>query len=76
MVMGRNRGLGVTLINQRAATVNKDVPTQLDTLLAFQNNSPRDRKALQEWVEAHSAKGDFDKFIRSLPSLPKSEGWI
>jgi Helicase HerA, central domain/Bacterial protein of unknown function (DUF853) len=74
--MGRNRGLGVTLINQRAATVNKDVLTQLDTLLAFQNNSPQDRKALQEWVEAHSAKGDFDKFMKSLPSLPKSEGWI
>jgi Helicase HerA, central domain len=76
VVMGRNRGLGVTLINQRAATVNKDVLTQLDTLLAFQNNSPQDRKALQEWVEAHSAQGDFNKFMKSLPSLPKGEGWI
>jgi hypothetical protein len=37
---------------------------------------PQDRKALKEWVEAHSAKGDFDKFMKSLPSLPKSEGWI
>jgi hypothetical protein len=44
--------------------------------LAFQNNSPQDRKALQEWVEAHSAQGDFNKFMKSLPSLPKSEGWI
>jgi len=25
VVMGRNRGIGVTLINQRAATINKDV---------------------------------------------------
>jgi hypothetical protein len=32
VVMGRNRGIGVTLINQRAATINKDVLTQLDTL--------------------------------------------
>jgi hypothetical protein len=56
--------------------VNKDVLTQLDTLLAFQNNSPQDRKALQEWVEAHSAQGDFNKFMKSLPSLPKGEGWI
>jgi DNA helicase HerA-like ATPase len=31
VVMGRNRGIGVTLINQRAATINKDVLTQLDT---------------------------------------------
>lgn len=76
VVMGRNRGLGVTLINQRAATVNKDVLTQLDTLLAFQNTSPQDRKALKEWVEFHAAEGDFEKFMASLPHLPKGEGWI
>lgn len=76
VVMGRNRGLGVTLINQRAATINKDVLTQLDTLLAFQNTSPQDRKALKDWVEHHSAEGDFEKFMASLPSLPKGKGWI
>lgn len=76
VVMGRNRGIGVTLINQRAATINKDVLTQIDTLLAFQNTSPQDRKALQDWVEYHSADGDFKKFMDSLPSLPKGEGWI
>ena len=76
VVMGRNRGIGVTLINQRAATVNKDVLTQLDTLLAFQNTSPQDRKALQDWVEYHSAEGDFEKFMDSLPSLPKGKGWV
>lgn len=76
VVMGRNRGLGVTLINQRAATLNKDVLTQLDTLLAFRNVSPQDRKALKDWVEYHSAEGDFDKFMQSLPSLPTGEGWI
>jgi len=76
VVMGRNRGLGVTLINQRAATINKDVLTQLDTLLAFRNVSPQDRKALKEWVEFHAAEGDFDKFMKSLPSLPTGEGWL
>lgn len=76
VVMGRNRGIGVTLINQRAATINKDVLTQLDTLLAFRNVSPQDRKALKEWVEYHSADGDFEKFMDSLPSLPTGEGWI
>ena len=76
VVMGRNKGIGVTLINQRAATVNKDVLTQLDTLLAFRNVAPQDRKALQEWVEAHGAEGDFEAFMKSLPSLPTGEGWI
>ncbi len=76
VVMGRNRGLGVTLINQRAATINKDVLTQVDTLLAFRNIAPQDRKALKEWVEFHAAEGDFDEFMKSLPSLPTGEGWI
>jgi hypothetical protein len=76
VVMGRNRGLGVTLINQRAATINKDVLTQIDTLLAFRNVSPQDRKALREWVEYHAAEGDFEKFMGSLPFLPTGEGWI
>ena len=76
IVMGRNRGIGVTLINQRAATINKDVLTQLDTLLAFRNVAPQDRKALQEWVESHAAEGDFEQFMQSLPSLPTGEGWI
>jgi hypothetical protein len=76
VVMGRNRGLGVTLINQRAATINKDVLTQLDTLLAFRNVSPQDRAALRDWVEYHSADGDFNEFMSSLPSLPTGEGWI
>jgi len=76
VVMGRNRGIGVTLINQRAATINKDVLTQLDTLIALRNVGPQDRKALMEWVEQHSATGDFNKFINSLPSLPTGEAWI
>lgn len=76
VVMGRNRGIGVTLINQRAATINKDVLTQLDTLLAFRNVAPQDRKALKEWVEHHSAEGDFNKFMDSLPTLATGKGWI
>lgn len=76
LVMGRNRGIGVTLINQRAATLNKDLLTQVDTLLALRSVGPQDRKALKEWVEFHSAEGDLDKFLESLPSLPTGEAWL
>ena len=76
VVMGRNRGIGVTLINQRAATINKDVLTQLDTLIALRNVSPQDRKALKDWVEVHSAEENFERFMKSLPSLPTGECWI
>lgn len=76
VTMGRNRGIGVTLINQRAATLNKDVLTQVDTLVALRSVGPQDRKAIKEWVEAHSADGDMDEFIDSLPSLPTGTAWI
>lgn len=76
VVMGRNRGLGVTLINQRASTINKDVLTQLDTLIAMRLVAPQDRKALKEWVEYHSAEGDFEKFMESLGSLPTGDAWV
>lgn len=77
VVMGRNRGLGVTLINQRASTINKDVLTQVDTLLAMRLVAPQDRKALKEWVEYHSGnEKDFENFMESLGTLPTGTGWI
>lgn len=76
VTMGRNRGIGVTLINQRAATINKDVLTQLDTLIALRSLGPQDRSALEKWVEHHSAEGDFEAFVDSLPKLPNGEGWL
>ena len=76
VTMGRNKGIGVTLLNQRAATVNKDVLTQLDTLIAMRNVGPQDRKALKDWVEAWNAEGDFNKFIQELPTMPTGEGYL
>jgi len=77
VVMGRNRGIGVTLLNQRAATLNKDVLTQVDSLIAMRSVGPQDRKALTDWVEAHlPCQGDFDKFINDLPALPNGTAWI
>lgn len=76
VTMGRNRGIGVTILNQRAATVNKDVLTQIDTLIAMRSVGPQDRRALREWVEHHAAEGDFENFINSLPSLPTGKAWL
>lgn len=81
VTMGRNRGLGISLLNQRAATLNKDVLTQIDTLVALRSIGPQDRKALTEWVSAHgidteSTKDVLDEFVSSLPSLPTGTAWV
>lgn len=78
VVMGRNRGIGVTLINQRAATINKDVLTQVDAIVALRSVGPQDKKALADYASFHGVEDDpkFNQFINSLPSLPTGEGWI
>ncbi|MFQ5658583.1 MAG: ATP-binding protein [Candidatus Methylomirabilales bacterium] len=70
---GRSRGLGITMISQRSAALNKNVLTQIETLVAMRTTSPQDRKAIQGWVEYH---GQSTKLLESLPGLEDGEAWI
>lgn len=78
LVMGRNRGIGVTLLNQRMATLNKDLLTQIDVLVAFRSVGPQDRKAFRDWVEVHNEENDehFNEFMRSVPALKTGSAWV
>lgn len=73
---GRASGIGVMLIDQRAASVNKDVLTQLELLIAHRHTSPQDRAALKLWVQAHDTGDQEKKFMDSLASLPRGEAWF
>lgn len=55
--IGRNYGIGTTLISQRAASVNKDVLTQVECLCAYQTSSAQDRKAIREWLDENDDEG-------------------
>ena len=70
---GRSRGLGITLITQRSAVLNKDVLTQLDTLIVLRTTAPQDRKAILSWVEHHAIGKEL---VDSLPQLENGEAWI
>ncbi len=70
---GRARGLGITMITQRSASINKSVLTQAGTLIAMQATSPQDRKAIEDWVKYH---GEKEEILASLSSLNKGEAWI
>lgn len=71
---GRARGIGVTLISQRPALVNKDVLTQIEVLVAHRMTGPQDRDAIERWVE-HNADKD-PKFLASLQVLEIGEAWV
>lgn len=70
--IGRNYGIGVTLISQRAATVNKDVLSQVECLIAYQTSSAQDKKAIKEWIEENEDE-DAIALLKELKSLARGE---
>lgn len=73
---GRSYGIGMMLADQRPASVNKDVLTQLEVLICHQVSSPQDRKAVGQWVEAHDAEGHRGEFLESIAGLRPGQAWI
>jgi len=73
---GRARGIGVTLITQRPAVLNKDVLTQAEVLIALRMTGPRDVAAIDEWVRLHAEEDQATEVKRSLPSLPVGTAWV
>jgi predicted transcriptional regulator len=70
---GRNRGLGMTLITQRSAAINKSVLTQVQTLIAMRTTGPQDRAAVEEWLKYHHQEREI---LESLPILKDGEAWV
>lgn len=69
---GRSRGIGITLITQRSAVLNKNALTQIETLFAMRTTGPQDRKAIEAWVKYQDLKEDL---LASLPGLETGEAW-
>lgn len=70
---GRNRGLGMTLITQRSASINKSVLTQVQTLIAMRTTGPQDIAAVREWVKYHQQQ---EEILGSLAELKDGEAWV
>ena len=71
---GRSRGLGLTMVTQRSAVLNKDVLSQADVLVAMRTTSPNDQKAVRAWIDVHGE--DDDQVLASLTSLETGEAWV
>lgn len=65
--VGRNYGIGTTLISQRPQAINKDVLNQVEVLLAFQTNGPQERKAIAGWTAENTTAGAA--MMQRLPAL-------
>ncbi|KKN73509.1 hypothetical protein LCGC14_0399510 [marine sediment metagenome] len=73
---GRQAGIGVTLITQRSAKLNKDVLTQAELLIVGQITGPQDKKAVREWIEENADAVEQGEFITSLAKLKRGEFWF
>lgn len=73
---GRSSGIGITLISQRPQVVNKSVLSQCETLICHRMLHKLERKAVDEWVQAHDTEGRRDVFMQSLASLARGEAWV
>jgi DNA-binding MarR family transcriptional regulator len=70
---GGFKGIGITLITQRSASLNKDVLTQVGTLIVLRTTSPQDQKAILGWIQYHAAAADT---IAELPGLGAGEAFV
>lgn len=79
---GRNVGLGVTLVTQRSARLNKDVAELADCMIAFRTLGPNSVRAVLDWLGEHVEKARLKDIATTLRELPRgsalvvSPGWL
>lgn len=73
---GGGRGIGITMITQRAAVLNKNVLTQIGVLILLRTIANQDIEAVNAWIEKHGLESQKDECIGSLPSLPSGTAWF
>jgi len=65
--LGRNFGIGSSLISQRPQEVNKKALNLAQTLFVFRSTGPQERKAIDGWISSNGLDHDL---ARDLPKLP------
>ncbi len=73
---GGQRGIGCTMITQRAAVINKNLLTQIQVLVALRTIAPQDLAALDAWIDVHGTPEERKELMASLPALPVGEAWF
>lgn len=68
--LGRNFGIGGSLISQRPQEINKKALNMSGTLFVFQMTGPQERKTIESWV---SAQGINEHIVDVLPTLKKGQ---
>lgn len=73
---GRARGIGMTMVTQRSAVINKNLLSQIEVLIALQTTAPQDKAAVLSWVEAHGSEEECRIMMSALPCMPVGTAWV
>lgn len=79
---GRNVGIGIGLLTQRSARINKSVTEVADALISFRIVGPNSIKAVTDWLGEHVPKESVREHVETLRSLERgralivSPGWL
>lgn len=76
VLQGGLRGIGTTLVSQRAAIVNKNVLEQIDMLIVLRVVGPNDQDAIRDYIRAHGTLEERREMMDSLASLDIGEAWF
>jgi hypothetical protein len=71
---GRNHGIGIVLLDQRSARVNKNIIALVEVLILGRIGYPSDRKIIGEWVVDKGAE-DLE-WLKELPRLKPGEAYV
>lgn len=64
--LGRNFGIGLSLISQRPQEVNKKVLNLTELLFAFQMRGVQERKTVEQWLASKGEKADVKDVLQKL----------
>jgi uncharacterized protein len=75
---GRGMGIGVGMVTQRSARLNKDLLEEVDNLIILRTQGTNDRNAIRKWITTHELDEEtyVPDVLRSLPRLPTGSGWV
>jgi len=79
---GRNIGIGVGLLTQRSARMNKSVSEVADAMISFRIVGPNSIAAVTDWLGEHVPKERVRVMVEQIRSLPRghalvvSPGWL
>lgn len=74
VTMGRNFGIGGTIICQRSAQISKTVLTQASILIAMNTTGLVDKKVIRDWMDVRQFDGDNS--LSELSKLAKGEAFV